>query len=128
MRPHPFDGTYIAVSGPELTPSTLLSFRGASPGLADAEILSKVRFVQPDDPAIPSANGDCSSRLSALRRSMPNMRHCIALWPDGVLVILSFRMSQQKPRELQLLRAYRNGRQAKSAIELFDQQTTGRSS
>jgi len=56
------------------------------------------------------------------------MRHCIALWPDGVLVILSFRMSQQKPRELQLLRAYRNGRQAKSAIELYDQQTTGRSS
>ncbi len=128
MSKHPADGTYVTISDPAFDPTVLLTFRDATPGLTDADIMTKVRYVQPDAPEVARMGAGYTCRYINLRESIPDMNHCLALWPDGVLVILSFSKEFRKQRSLQLLRAYRNGRHAKAALQFSNQQAMGRTS
>lgn len=121
---NPADGTYILVGGKQIDPSIFADFRVNTEGLNDHAILNAVRYVSPDSPDIPENQRNAMAPVKAASK-IPGMQCRVALWPDDVCAGLCFPDTQPCPRDEQLLRAYRNSRHAKCAIELHDMSKKG---
>jgi len=122
---NPADGTYVFVKTQTLPPSTIPNFQDNTKGFTDEAILNSIRYVPQDSPEIPV---NVSSALEGVNlNQIPGMQCRVAIWPDKVCAVLCFPETMRKPRKLQLLRAYRNARHAKRAIEFHDQNAQGRS-
>lgn len=115
---NPADGTYILVGGKQVDPSVFANFRDNTEGLNDYAILNAVRYVPPDSPDIPENQRNAMASVKAASK-IPGMQCRLALWPDDVCAWLCFPNTQPFPRDMQLIRAYRNARHAKCAVEFY---------
>ena len=123
--PATLNGTFISSTNSGLNAEFLSRFRDNTTGLSDPDILATVRYVLPNDPAIPAENmAFIRANVGGLSR-IPNINWVVGLWPDSVCAVLLFPNTQRKPRDAQLLRAYRATRHVRQALRTHDQSPTG---
>lgn len=123
-----FSGSIIVAVGSNIDPSTIINLSDTTSGLSKLEILTRVRYFQPDDPEVPPAISNSLRKLGIELSPVPGMQWRIAVWPDEVWAVLHFPISRKKPRRIQLIRSYRNSRRAQLAFRLHDMPGQGSTS
>lgn len=118
------DGTYVIANGNSIPPCTFSNFSDNTPGLPEEAILSTVHYIEPDAPdSFLRETGMLENANNVIRTT--GMKCRVAIWPDKVQAVLFFSPTQRKPRKHQLIRAYRNARHARRAIEFHEMNVAG---
>lgn len=112
------------VKGNSIPPCAFTNFSDDTPGFTDDEILSTVRYIEPDAPdSFLRETGMLENANNVIRST--GMKCRIAIWPDKVRAVLFFSPSQSEPKKHQLIRAYRNSRHAMRAVEFHEMNVAG---